>query len=136
MHTRETSFSESREAETKARSLAGARNSRIAAAEATKPFADDFDSTAGDIVAGEGDIAAKDIDAGELAAEELAADEPFVREDYLRYQIDKLTARIESGYSDRKFELWSQHRDSIYVTNDRELLARYEKELREMENKE
>ncbi|MEW6519455.1 MAG: hypothetical protein AB1461_08590 [Thermodesulfobacteriota bacterium] len=124
MHTRETSFSESREAETKATSLARARNPRIAVAEATKPFADDFDSAAGDIVA------------EELAAEELAADEPFVREDYLRYQIDKLTARIESGYSDRQFELWSQHRDSNYVTNDRELLARYEKELREMENKE
>ena len=64
------------------------------------------------------------------------ADDSFAREDYLRYQIDKLTARIESGNSDRQFEFWAQKKNSKYVTNDRDLLNQYEKELRAMEDKE
>lgn len=68
------------------------------------------------------------------AIPEESADVSFAREDYLRYQIDKLTERIESGYSDRQYEFWSQKRDPKYVTNDRELLARYEQELRAMED--
>lgn len=67
---------------------------------------------------------------------EQSADASFAREDYLRYQIDKLSARIESGYSDLQFEFWSQKKEPKYLTNDRDLLARYEKELRALEEKE
>ena len=64
---------------------------------------------------------------------EETTNNPFAREDYLRYQIDKLITRIESGYSDRQYELWSQHRDPKYVTSDRDLLESYEKELQQLE---
>ena len=124
MHTRETSYSEAAPAEKNVSSLPGTENSLTEAddeegmaeygdaAALRESFADDFDND----------------------TEETAVDQ-FVREDYLRYQIDKLATRIESGYSDRLFELWSQHRDSKYVTNDRDLLVQYEKELRTLEDK-
>lgn len=70
------------------------------------------------------------------AVPEESVEASFAREDYLRYQIDKLTARIESGYSDRQYEFWSQKRDPKYVTNDRDLLTRYEQELRAIADKE
>lgn len=70
------------------------------------------------------------------AVPEESAESSFAREDYLRYQIDKLTARIESGYSDRQYEFWAQKKDPKYVTNDRDLLARYEQELRAIADKE
>jgi hypothetical protein len=74
--------------------------------------------------------------AGNVAETAEPFDFSFAREDYLRYQIDKLTERIESGDSDRHYEFWAQKKDPKYITSDRDLLARYEQELRTLVEKE
>lgn len=51
------------------------------------------------------------------------------REEFIQGQIDMLTQRIESGVSDREFQVWSKIKDPRYLQNDRTLLKRYKQEL-------
>ncbi|MCK9294371.1 MAG: hypothetical protein M0P70_04755 [Desulfobulbaceae bacterium] len=124
MDTRETSYSEGRTVGKNATSLSGTGNS--------------LSADNGEGMEEYGDAAASNESLAGVHDNdpEEDADDSFAREAYLRYQIDKLTARIESGNSDRQFEFWAQKKNSKYVTNDRDLLNQYEKELRAMEDKE
>jgi hypothetical protein len=63
------------------------------------------------------------------ALEQASLEKNWKREDYLRGQIKVLTQNLESGYSDRHYNLWVKRKDPKYITHDRERLEHYEKEL-------
>ena len=58
-------------------------------------------------------------------AEAIARAASATREKRIRYQIENLERRIESGQSDRDYELWSSIRGPKYVVHDRVRLDRY-----------
>lgn len=58
----------------------------------------------------------------------------IAREEFVKRQIDILTKRIESGYSDRQFKYWSKIKDPKFIQDDRALLNIYNQELTTLRN--
>jgi hypothetical protein len=57
---------------------------------------------------------------------------PYTRERWLLGMIERLGQRIESGMSDRDYEMWSQIRGERYLQHDSELVAYYKEELQKL----
>jgi len=71
------------------------------------------------------EAARQQTEAVEQQTEAIARAAMDTREERLRFQIEKLERRIESGQSDRDYELWSRIKGPRYVEHDRVRLERY-----------